>query len=429
MTDFSIRTVHARSVWDSRGRPTVEAEVTLDNGGFGRAIAPAGASTGSGEAIDLRDGGPLWDGYGVDKAVRNVNTIIAETLRGLDARDQTAIDAALIESDGTDNRSELGGNAMIASSMAVAHAAANGSALPLWQYLGGDRRYVLPVPEVQIFGGGAHADGQMDLQDFMVVPFGADSFAEAMEWVASIYIEAGRTMSRRGERCGVADEGGFWPTFSSNEEAIETLACVVERAGFDTSSQVALSLDIAATQIYRDGAYFLSNEQRSLSADEWYELLAGWVRCYPIAMIEDPFVEHDLDNHRRFTVEFGEHALIVGDDLLVTNTRNIARAQGACNALLCKPNQAGTLSEARAAFDAAREAGWNTIVSARSGETEDVSIVHLALGWGVPQLKVGSFSRSERMAKWNEAIRIEERLGQRAGYAGATVFSGLRNYG
>ena len=425
MSELEIAKVRGLSVWDSRGRPTVEVEVRLRGGGFGRAIAPAGASKGPGEALDLRDGGDRFDGFGVHTAVQNVNDKIAAALRGLDANEQSLIDRALIELDGTTNRRSLGGNAMIATSMAVAHAAANGKGQPLWRYLGGNENHVLPVPEVQIFGGGAHAEGQMDLQDFMVVPFGADSFSEAMEWVAEIYREAGRTMDARGERCGVADEGGYWPTFSSNEEAIETLTRVVENAGFDATHQVSLSLDIAATQIYRDGGYYLKKEGRLLSSDEWYELISGWARSYPISMIEDPFVEHDLHGHARFTAEFGDNLLIVGDDLLVTNVERIAdaKAANACNALLCKPNQAGTLSEARAAFDAATNAGWNTIVSARSGETEDVTIVHLALGWGIPQLKVGSFARSERMAKWNEALRLEDRLGDQAKYAGASVFA------
>ena len=420
MTDTAIENVHARRVWDSRGRPTVEVEVSLAGGGFGTAIAPAGASTGSGEALDLRDGGRRLAGYGVEQAVANVEKSIAPALRGMPATDQQRIDETLIDLDGTPQRRRLGGNAMIATSMAVAHAAANGCGLPLWRYLGGSPDNPLPVPEIQIFGGGAHAEGDMDLQDFMVVPFGAATFAQAMEWTAEIYHVAGRTMETLGKRYGVADEGGYWPVFDGNEEAIETLASVIERAGFDTESQVGISLDIAATQIYRDSGYLLKKEGRLLTPDEWLDLLVRWVNDYPIIAVEDPFDEHDLQNHRRFTAAVGSAVQVVGDDLLVTNRQNIERAvtMCACNTLLCKPNQAGTLTEAKAAHAAADAAGWNTIVSARSGESEDVTIVHLALGWGIRQLKVGSFARSERMAKWNEAIRLEERLGERATFAG-----------
>jgi enolase len=424
VSDSTIDTVHGRRVWDSRGRPTVEVEVGLAGGGFGRAIAPAGASTGSGEALDLRDGGPRFGGYGVDRAVGGVNGEIAAALCGMDATDQAAVDAALVRRDGTANRSRLGGNAMIATSMAVAHAAADARDLPLWRHLGGTARNPLPVPEIQIFGGGAHAEGQMDLQDFMVVPHGARSFAEATEWVAEIYLAAGALLEARGQRCGVADEGGYWPVFASNEEAIERLARAVEAAGFDTRTQVSLSLDIAATQLHRDGFYVLRKENRRLDTEAWFELLSTWVERYPVVMIEDPFVESDLDSHARFTARHGARLQVVGDDLLVTSTAHIARARekAACNTLLCKPNQAGTLSEARAAHEAARAAGWNTVMSARSGESEDVSIAHFALGWGIRQFKVGSFARSERMAKWNEMLRIEESLGSEARYAGGAPF-------
>lgn len=427
MSEFSISRVIGRSVWDSRGRPTVEVEVSLEGGASGRAIAPAGASTGSGEALDLRDGGERLGGHGVDAAVRNVNDTIAPALAGMDAADQPGADARLVELDGTGNRQQLGGNAMIATSMAVAHAAAAGSGQPLWRYLagdGGESADTLPVPEIQIFGGGAHAEGCMDLQDFMVVPFGATSFREATEWTAEIYLAAGREMDALGKRCGVADEGGYWPAFDSNEEAIETLVRVVEKAGFSPEREVGISLDIAATQFYRQGGYYLKREGRTLAPAQWYEQLCNWLDRYPICMIEDPFVESDLASHAALTAAFGDRVQIVGDDLLVTRVDNInaCQRQRACNTLLCKPNQVGTLSEAKSAHALAREGGWNTVVSARSGETEDVTIVHLALGWGIRQLKVGSFARSERMAKWNEALRIEEALGDRARYAGGTPF-------
>ncbi len=429
MSAMLISQVTGRAVWDSRGRPTVEVDVQLEDGSVGRAMAPAGASTGSGEALDRRDGGSRFGGYGVDGAVAAVNGAIAAALKGRDAADQAAVDACLIALDGTGNRQVLGGNAMIATSMAVAHAAAAGARLPLWRYLGektlgGASPVTLPVPEIQIFGGGAHAEGCIDLQDFMVVPFGAGSFREAMEWTAEIYLAAGRLMDSRGRRCGVADEGGYWPAFDSNEAAIAALAQAVEEAGFNTSTQVGLSLDIAATQFYREGRYCLGKDGRTLDVGQWYEQLARWLTDYPICMIEDPFVESDLASHAALTEAFGDKVQIVGDDLCVTHIDNILACQRtrACNTLLCKPNQVGTLSEALAAHQTAKSAGWNTVVSARSGETEDVTIVHLALGWGIGQLKVGSFSRSERMAKWNEALRIEEALGAAARYAGGAPF-------
>ena len=427
--NFSIKKIKGRRVWDSRGRPTVETEVLLNNGGFGRAIAPAGASTGSGEAVDLRDNNQAFGGYGVDNAVANVNGEILETLLGLNATDQKNIDQCLVNLDGTDNKERLGGNAMIATSMAVAHAAANGEKKPLWKYLRDkethlSKKVVLPLPEIQIFGGGAHAEGHLDLQDFMVMPYGATTFSEAMDWVAEIYLAAGSIMDAQGKRCGVADEGGYWPVFRSNEEAIETLVKSIELAGFSTEHQIGISLDIAATQLYSNKGYFLKSEKRRLDNDQWFDLMLNWLKTYPIVAIEDPFVEDDLNSHAKLlaaiNADMDKPIELIGDDLLVTNIKNIAAANeiNACNTLLCKPNQAGTLTEAKAAFEAAKENGWNTIVSARSGETEDVTIVHLSLGWGIEQLKVGSFSRSERMAKWNEVIRLEDQLGSDAIYAG-----------
>ena len=415
-----IEAVHGRRVWDSRGRPTVEVEVRLAGGDEGRAIAPAGASTGSGEALDLRDGGEYLGGYGVLGAVKNVNSMIAAELVGRDALDQEDCDARLLQLDGTPERHRLGGNAMIATSMALAHAAAASRGVPLWRQLAGDEAdLVLPVPEVQIFGGGAHAKGQIELQDFMVVPYGAGSFAEATEWVAEIYLAAGHDLDRRGQRRGVADEGGYWPMFDSNEQAIERLLAAVESAGLDPQRQVGLSLDVAATQFYRDGRYCLDSEARCLTPEEWHAQLLVWLERYPIVAIEDPFVESDLEAHARLTAAVDNRIQVVGDDLLVTRPERVseAAAAGACNTLLCKPNQAGTLTEARAAHTRALEAGWRTIASARSGESEDVTIVHLALGWGIGQLKVGSFARSERMAKWNEALRLEDRAGSAARYA------------
>ena len=422
-----IARVIGRSVWDSRGRPTVEVEVHTSSGAMGRAIAPAGASTGSGEALDLRDGGRAFRGYGVNQAVGNVNQVIAPALCGQDVTQQASIDNALVILDGTSHRQRLGGNAMIATSLAIAHAAAAHSNQPLWSYLANGRPLQFPTPEVQIFGGGAHAQGHMDLQDFMVVPHGASSFREAMEWVAEVYLAAGDYMDAMGRRMGVADEGGYWPAFDSNEAAIEALVSAIENAGFSTAQQISVSLDIAATQIYREGAYHLKKEAKALSPDAWCALMLSWVKSYPIIMIEDPFVETDVVRHAELLANMPKGVQLVGDDLLVTQVSNMAVAEEhkACNTLLCKPNQVGTLTEARAAYQQATSNGWSTVMSARSGETEDVSIVHLALGWDIPQFKVGSFARSERMAKWNEMLRIEDTCGQST-YAGYQPWEALR---
>lgn len=430
---MKIEMVRGRQVWDSRGRPTVEVEVDVIGGSRGRAIAPAGASTGSGEALDLRDGGARLGGYGVNKVLRNIALKIAPALVGQDVQDQAGVDGILTDLDGSDNFSELGGNAAIATSLAVSHAAAASNEKPLWRHLRGDANapILLPVPEIQIFGGGAHANGQMDIQDFMIVPFGAGSFSQALEWTAEIYLAAGKLLDEKGLRFGVADEGGYWPVFSSNEMAIELLAKSIESAGFSLESEVRISLDIAATQFFCENGYRLSKDAQTITEDEWYERLASWLRNYPILMIEDPFHEHDFERHARLCAEFGSKMQIVGDDLLVTNVDNIERAQTeqACNTLLCKPNQAGTLSAAKQASDRALNSGWDVVVSARSGETEDVSIVHLVVGWGVHQLKVGSFSRSERMAKWNAVLRIADELGASAGYAGDSVFGKFLRHG
>jgi enolase len=419
-----IASVHGRRVWDSRGRPTVEAEVTLKNGERGRAIAPAGASTGSGEALDLRDGGKRFDGLDVTRAIGNVNGEIAQTLHGHDVRDQAGIDAKLIALDGTPDKSRLGANATVATSMAVLHAAAADAGMPLHAYLLGDGPAVMPLPEIQIFGGGAHADRRVDIQDFMIVAPKAQSFAEALEWSAEVYRAAGKLMAEKGKLQGVADEGGFWPAFNSNEEALDALVAAIERAGFTPGDQVAVSLDIASSEFFSDGTYRLSLENRALDSDAMADMLIGWLNRYPIVSIEDPLAEHDIEGLTRFTKAVGDRVQIVGDDFLVTNAERLRRAASlpACNAILVKPNQVGTVTEAKAAVDAARAAQWGAIVSARSGETEDVTIVHLAVGWNVLQLKVGSFARSERMAKWNEALRIEEALRGKVSFAGLAPF-------
>jgi enolase len=405
--------VHGRRVWDSRGRPTVEAEVRLAGGAVGRAIAPAGASTGSGEALDKRDGGAALGGYDVRQAVASLNDEISPAISGLDAISQTEVDARLIELDGTPNKARLGGNATIAVSMAVAQAAAAAAQEPLWRHLLRGRRPALPLPEIQIFGGGAHAGRRVDVQDFMVVCPGASSFAQALDWTAEVYLAAGRLMAEAGRLKGVADEGGYWPDFATNEEALEMLLRAIERAGLTPGEQVAIALDVAASELGRNGLYRLGLEGRELDSEGMIVLLMGWLERYPIVSIEDPLAEDDLDGFAAFTRAVGDRIQVVADDLTVTDAARVQEvaARGAANTLLVKPNQRGTLTETRAAFDAAQAAGWRTIVSARSGETEDTTIVHLAVGWGAPQLKVGSFARSERMAKWNEALRIEEALG------------------
>jgi len=400
-----ILDVRGRRVWDSRGRPTVEAEVTVGRGSTplarGRAIAPSGASTGAGEAksIDVR------------QAVQHVNGVMRKALLTSRVEDQGAIDRRLIELDGRPDKGRLGANAIVAVSLACAHAAAAAAKKPLWRYLAGNKPVALPVPQIQIYGGGAHARGRVDLQDYMLVCPGAGSFSEALEWTAEVYRAAGARLAKRNQLGGVADEGGWWPAFKSNEEGLSELVGAISDAGFEPGRDCAIALDVAATQLWRGGRYQLSLENRSLTAEQMQAMLLRWLDAYPIVSIEDPFAENDSAAMKAFTKAAGERVQIVGDDYFVTSEQKLRAADGACNAVLLKPNQIGTLTETLACWNAARELGYRAIVSARSGETEDVSIVHLAVGWGVPQLKVGSFSRSERMAKWNEGLRIEEALG------------------
>jgi enolase len=417
---MKITEIKGRRVWDSRGRPTVEAEVTLIGGITGRAIAPAGASRGTHEAIDLRDGGDAFAGFGVEDALDNINQDIAARLEGMDGIDQEAVDLAMIDLDDTDTKSSLGGNATIAVSMAVLHAAANSTGQPLWKYLANDRDVRIPMPEIQIFGGGAHAGGRVDIQDFMAVPVGAESFDEALEMIAEVYIAAGKLMSDAGKLAGVADEGGFWPDFGTNEEALDMLTRAIEAAEMKPGDDVAISLDIAASEFGKNGLYRLGLEARELDSAGMIDMLGQWIGRYPIVSIEDPLGEDDAGGFREFTKKYGDAVQIIGDDFLVTDAERIAAAAdaGICNSALIKPNQAGTVTETKAALDAAKKAGWATVVSARSGETEDVTIAHLSVGWDAGQLKVGSFARSERMAKWNEVLRIEEAMGNRARLAG-----------
>lgn len=411
-----IERVIGRRVWDSRGRPTVEAEIVLDNGVRGRAIAPAGASVGSGEAVDLRDGGKKFGGLGVDRAVGNVNTEIAAALRGMPIADQSSIDQRLIALDGTPNKARLGANATVAVSMAALHAATAFAGEPLWRYVADGTEPVIPMPMVQIFGGGAHAGFRLDIQDFLIIPVGAASFNEAMSMTASVYDAAGRIMRDRAQLHGVADEGGWWPAFASNAEALDTLVKAIERAQLKPGSEVAIAIDVAASQLRRGATYHLASEGGELNTGQLIDLLIGWCDRYPIVSIEDPVAEDDDQGMRLFTAKMGRRIQIIGDDFLVTSADRVrsAAASGACNAVLIKPNQVGTITETAAAVKAAKAAGWSAIVSARSGESEDVTIAHLAVGWGVGQLKVGSFARSERMAKWNEVLRIEEALGPSA---------------
>jgi enolase len=424
MTPFAIKSIFARRVWDSRGRPTVEAEVILNDGSLGRAIAPAGASKGSREALELRDGGDRFGGLDVMRAVEHVNGEISNALVGTQADKQSVLDQALIDLDGTINKSRLGANATLAVSMAAAHAMAAASGMPLYRYLGNGKMGRLPMPQIQIFGGGAHAGRRVDVQDFMVVCPGASSFAQALEWTAEVYRHAGLLMAQRGSLFGVADEGGWWPDFSSNEQALEMLVLAIERAGFIPGDQVAIALDIAASEFGQQGQYRLGLESRALDSDGMIEMLLGWIEKYPIVSIEDPLAEDDPAGFVRLTKAIGHQLQIVGDDFLVSNSTLIRDAAnlGAANTVLLKPNQRGTLSETLEAWQVAQELGYSAIVSARSGETEDTTIVDLAIGWNVGQLKVGSFARSERMVKWNHALRIEEQLGSQARFAGSSVF-------
>lgn len=419
MSNTTIRSIVGRRIWDSRGRPTVEAEVELEGGAIGRGIAPAGASRGRHEAIDLRDGGEQLGGFGVANAVANVNEPLAAALHGMNAADQVAIDRRIIELDGTPNKTVLGGNATIAVSMAVLNAAAAAAGQPLWRYLSQGRAVRLPLPEVQIFGGGAHAAGRVDIQDFLVMPVGAQSFDEALVMVAEVYRAAGNLMAGLGRRAGVADEGGWWPDFKSNEEALEMLVRSIEAAGY-RNGEVVISLDIAASEFGRDGRYKLALEGREFDTDAWLAVLCRWIERYPIVSVEDPVGEDDAAGMRAFTQAVGHRVQVIGDDFLVTNAERVAASarDGACNAVLIKPNQAGTVTETFQAVEAARKLGWGMVVSARSGETEDVTIMHLATGWDTGQFKVGSFARSERMAKWNEGLRIESAMGAMAKFAG-----------
>ena len=420
----TIAAVRGRRIWDSRGRPTVEVDVVLADGSTGRGMAPAGASTGSGEARELRDGGARLGGQDVQTAVGLVNGEVRALLVGQPIDDQAALDARLVAADGTDSRSRLGGNTLIATSLALLNARAASRRVPLWRLLHDGGEVAIPVPEVQIFGGGAHAHGRCDIQDFLIVPCGAPTYSEALAWVAEVYRCAGARLAQRGQLNGVADEGGYWPAFRRNEEGVEELTRTIEQAGFVPGDEVAIALDAAATQWCDDAGYRWALEGRWLAADELLDEYGRWLDRYPIVSIEDPLAEDDATGMREFTRRYGDRIQVVGDDYLVTSAARIARAaaDGVCNTVLIKPNQSGTVTETAAAMAAAKAAGYRTIVSARSGETEDATMVHLAVGWGADGFKVGSFARSERMAKWNEMLRIEEALRAAVRYRGREPF-------
>ena len=421
-----IASVTGRQLWDSRGRPTVEAEVVLESGAVGRAISPAGASRGAHEAIDLRDGGKAFGGFGVNRAVAGIGSEIAGVITGMDARDQAAIDRVLCDLDGTPNKARLGANAIVAVSMAVLHAAAAGAREPLWRYLADGRKVRVPLPEIQIFGGGAHAGRRTDVQDFMVMCPKAGSFRRALEITDDVYRAAGRLMETKGPLSGVADEGGWWPNFASNEDALDTLTKAIEASGHRAGDEVFISLDIAANELGDAGGYDLALDDGRLSGEEMAARIIEWAGRYPILSIEDPAGPDDWKTMAAVTAAIGGTVQIIGDDALVTNAERVARAgeAAACNAALIKVNQVGTVTEAKAALDAAVARDWGAIVSARSGESEDITIAHLATGWDAGQLKVGSFTRSERMAKWNEMLRIEEAMGSDAVFAGFSAFAG-----
>ncbi len=424
--DTTIDEIIAREILDSRGNPTIEVEVALADGSWGRAAVPSGASTGAHEALELRDEDPQrYNGKGVLKAVQNVNDLIADELFGWDATDQLGIDMYLLELDGTPNKERLGANAILGVSLAVAHAAANALRMPLYRYIGGVYAHVLPIPLMNILNGGKHAVDGPDLQEFMIAPVGAPTFAEALRWGSEVYHALKAVLKKRGYSTGVGDEGGFAPSLKTNEEAIEVILEAIGKAGYRPGEQIYIALDPAASEFYEDGRYVLKKEGRTLTGAEMVDFYAAWVERYPIISIEDGLAEDDWESWALMTRRLGDRIQIVGDDLLVTNVERIRRAirEGSCNALLCKVNQIGTLTEAIAAVQLAQRAGWGVVVSHRSGETEDATIADLAVALNVGQIKTGAPCRSERVAKYNQLLRIEEELGDQARYAGMSAFA------
>ncbi|MFD1957035.1 phosphopyruvate hydratase [Paenibacillus thailandensis] len=423
--------VYAREVLDSRGNPTVEVEVTTESGGKGRAIVPSGASTGAYEAVELRDGDKgRYLGKGVEKAVENVNTIIAPEVIGLDALDQVAIDRKMIELDGTPNKGKLGANAILAVSMAVARAAADVLDVPLYTYLGGFNAKTLPVPMMNIVNGGAHADNNVDVQEFMVLPVGAPTFKEALRIGAEIFHNLKSVLKDKGLNTAVGDEGGFAPNLGSNEEAITTIIAAIERAGYKPGEDVFLGMDVASTEFYKDGKYHLEGEGKSYTSEEFVDLLASWVDKYPIITIEDGCSEDDWEGWKLLTEKLGGKVQLVGDDLFVTNTARLADGieKGVGNSILVKVNQIGTLTETFDAIEMAKRAGYTAVISHRSGESEDSTIADIAVATNAGQIKTGAPSRTDRVAKYNQLLRIEDQLGSTAQYAGKSAFYNLKSF-
>ena len=424
---MKIKDVSAFQIYDSRGNPTLEVEVELENGVLGSGLVPSGASTGQYEALELRDGDKnSFRGKSVFKAVSHVEGELAAALRGRNVEDQAAIDRAMIALDGTPNKSRLGANAILGVSMAVAKAAARVAGRELFQTLGSGKGTLLPLPEIQIIGGGAHAEWRTDVQDFLLIATGAKSYAETLKITHDVYHAAGAIMSERGKRMGLADEGGFWPDFDSNEQVFETMVAAIERAGYRPGEDAAISLDIAASDLYDEasGKYRFRLEGRVFTSEEFCDLIAGWCRKYPVISIEDPLADTDWEGWKRFYAAVGDRVQIIGDDLFTTNPERIRRGIEAnlANAVLIKLNQIGTVTETLEAIALTQTAGWLPVVSARSGETEDAFISHLAVATNAGQLKVGSFARSERMSKWNEVLRIERRLAGQARFEGAAIY-------
>ncbi|MBO9685166.1 MULTISPECIES: phosphopyruvate hydratase [Roseateles] len=426
----AIVDIVGREILDSRGNPTVECDVLLESGVMGRAAVPSGASTGSREAIELRDGDKSrYLGKGVLKAVEHINTEISEAVLGLDASEQAFLDKTLIDLDGTENKSRLGANAMLAVSMAVARAAAEESGLPLYRYFGGMGGNQLPVPMMNVINGGAHANNSIDLQELMIIPVGAPSFREALRWGAEVFHALKKIIDAKGMSTAVGDEGGFAPNVENHEAAIQMILEAIDKAGYTAGEQIALGLDCAASEFYKDGQYVLEGEGGiKLSAEQWTDMLATWVDKYPIISIEDGMAEGDWDGWKHITEKLGDKVQLVGDDLFVTNTKILKEGidKGIANSILIKINQIGTLTETFAAIEMAKRAGYTAVISHRSGETEDSTISDIAVGLNAGQIKTGSLSRSDRMAKYNQLLRIEEDLGDVAVYPGRSAFYNLR---
>ncbi len=422
----TIEDVHAREILDSRGNPTLEVDVLIEGGALGRAAVPSGASTGEHEALELRDGDPKrYRGKGVQKAVRNVNEQIAPRIRGRSAFDQNGLDAAMLELDGTPNKSKLGANAILGVSLAAAKGAANATGQPLYRYLGGVHARTLPVPLMNVVNGGAHASNNLDLQEFMIVPLGAPSFHEALRWATEVFHELASVLKKKNLSTAVGDEGGFAPNLGSNEEGLQVIIQAIEGAGYKPGAQIALALDPAASEFYKSGSYVLAGDgNRTLKSSEMVDYYAGLVERYPIVSIEDGMAEDDWDGWAMMTKKLGTKIQLVGDDLFVTNVERLSRGieEGIANSILVKVNQIGSLSETLSTIEMAQRANYTTVISHRSGETEDVTIAELAVGTNAGQIKTGSLSRTDRIAKYNQLLRIEEELGNSAYYPGGAAF-------